>query len=268
MGTRFWKEFRFAGRRVETRFLWKASPREWVAAAYFWNREGTDAILAPEDGMISEAEITSGRNHNIPARADCAACHGPTRAPLGFNPLQLSDERDPNAIHGEPLLPGMVTLNTLLDEGLLTGADDSPHRVSPRIPARDPRTRAVLGYLATNCGTCHNAGSAISARLPSLAYGDVMADPDAVEKQMVGQPSRWQAPGRSERETLLVNPASPAASAILLRMRSRKPSSQMPPLGTALRDQEAIDAIERWIADLASGVIRTAPAPASLFRPE
>jgi hypothetical protein len=31
-------------------------------------------------------------------------------------------------------------------------------------------------------------------------------------------------------------------------MRSRRPSSQMPPLATKLRDEKAIAAIERWIA--------------------
>ena len=35
---------------------------------------------------------------------------------------------------------------------------------------------------------------------------------------------------------------------MLVRMRSRRPSSQMPPLGTVVRDEEAIDAITKWIA--------------------
>ena len=40
-------------------------------------------------------------------------------------------------------------------------------------------------------------------------------------------------------------------------MRSRRPSSQMPPLGTVVRDQAATDAIARWIeADLAARVAR------------
>jgi mono/diheme cytochrome c family protein len=31
-------------------------------------------------------------------------------------------------------------------------------------------------------------------------------------------------------------------------MRSRRQSSQMPPFGTVVRDEEALDAIARWIA--------------------
>jgi mono/diheme cytochrome c family protein len=258
VGTRFWKEFSFDGRRVETRLLWKSSPRDWVAASYAWNDAGSDAVLVAEDGMITSAGIAEGRQHSIPSRADCATCHGPSRAPLGFNPLQLSDDRDPRAIHGEPRVNGMVTLSTLLDEGRLSGADDALRHAPPRIAARDPQTRAVVGYLSTNCGACHNGDGAIPARLPSLAYADVMADADRVMQSMLGLHSRWQAPGRPEGTTVLLDPDDPRGSAILLRMRSRRPSSQMPPLGTTLQDREAIDAIGRWI----DAVRVEQPAPA------
>ena len=245
VGTRLWKEFGFAGRPVETRFLWKASDAGWLAGSYVWNKEGTDAVLAETGGVAGAVEIAPGRQHNIPSRTDCAACHGEERRPLGFNPLQLSDDRDPNAIHGEPLTPDMVTLRTLFDEGLLIGADPALRQTPPRIAADDPQTRAVLGYLSGNCGACHNGDGQISAQLPSFAYPDVV-DGAAVVRQMIGQPSRWQAKGKSEG-TMLIDPASPDASAVLLRMSSRRPSSQMPPLGTVLPDRQAIETIRKWI---------------------
>ena len=106
VGTRFWKEFSFNGRKVETRFLWRASPDRWIFASYAWNAEGTDAVLAPDDGLAGVADLGAGKHHDIPGVSECQACHGTTRpGPLGFNPLQLSTERDPNAIHGEPLAP-------------------------------------------------------------------------------------------------------------------------------------------------------------------
>ena len=221
VGTRLWKEFSFAGRPVETRFLWKASDAGWLAGSYVWNKEGTDAVLAESDGVAGAMQIAPGRQHNIPSRSDCAACHGEARRPLGFNPLQLSDDRDPNAIHGEPLTPDMVTLQTLFDEGLITGADPALRQTPPRIAADDPQTRAVLGYLSGNCGACHNGDGQISAQLPSFAYPDVV-DGRAIVRQMIGQPSRWQAPGKAEG-TLLIDPASPESSAVLLRMSSRRP---------------------------------------------
>ena len=247
VGTRLWKEFSFAGRPVETRFLWKASEAGWLAGSYVWNKEGTDAVLADSDGVAGAAQIAPGKQHNIPSRSDCAACHGESRRPLGFNPLQLSDDRDPNAIHGEPLVADMLTLKTLFDEDLLAGADPALRRTPPRIAAGDPLTRAVLGYMAGNCGACHNGDGQIAAQLPSFAYPDVL-DGDAVVRQMIGLPSRWQAKGRAEG-TLLIDPMSPESSAVLLRMSSRRPSSQMPPLGTVMQDREAIEKIRRWIGN-------------------
>jgi hypothetical protein len=41
----------------------------------------------------------------------------------GIETRRTGDIRDPNAIHGEPLTPEMLTLKTLFDEGPLTGAD-------------------------------------------------------------------------------------------------------------------------------------------------
>jgi hypothetical protein len=35
---------------------------------------------------------------------------------------------------------------------------------------------------------------------------------------------------------------------MLARMRSRRPASQMPPLGTVIVDQEAADVMLQWIA--------------------
>ena len=251
VGTRFWKEFSFAGRRVETRFLWKASTAGWVAGSYVWNEDNTGAVLAPDDGIPGFVEIAGGRRHSIPSRGDCAACHGAARAPLGFQALQLSDDRDPNAIHGEELTRDMVTLRTLIDEQRLSADAAARLRTPPRIAASHPQTRALLGYLSANCGTCHNRGGEIAALVPSLTYEDVVDDGDAVARHLVRGRTRWQAPGKFEGSTVLVDPDAPDSSAILLRMRSRRPSSQMPPLGTVMPDHEAIDGIARWIRETA-----------------
>ena len=120
VGTKFWKEFSLNGRKVETRMLWKASAAGWVPAVYAWNEAGTEATLAPDDGVPAVIELSPGKRHSIPSRTECLACHGAKRpVPLGFNALQLSDDRDPNAIHGEPLSSGMTTLKTLAAAGLM-----------------------------------------------------------------------------------------------------------------------------------------------------
>ena len=252
VGTRFWKEFTFNGRKVETRFIWRASAGRWIFATYVWTEGQDDAVLAPDEGVPGAVEIAQGRRHDIPGSNDCRACHGSTRpGPLGFNALQLSTDRDPNAIHGELLAPGMITLATLVAEGRLAPARSDLLTSPPRIHAGSPRTRAVLGYFAANCGPCHNRSGATTFSGPSLKHSD-LADGDAVAGGLLGYATSWQVPGQPEGASRMLNATAPDASAMLVRMRSRRPSSQMPPLGTALRDDAAIEVITKWLAtDLA-----------------
>lgn len=249
VGTKLWKEFAFGGRKAETRFIWRATPGQWVFASYVWNAEGTSAVKAPDDGVPGAAELAPGKFHNIPSVTQCRACHVSDRTQvLGFNALQLSTERDPNAIHGEPLLPGMTTLKTLTDEGLLQPA--RPELVSnpPRIAARTADERAVLGYLAGNCGACHNRRSDLAPLGLFWKHGEVATSGADTVRSMLGHATKWQVPGVPEGESLLVDPEHPDDSALLRRMKSRFPASQMPPLGTVVRDREALEAVARWIA--------------------
>ena len=288
-GTRFWKEFRFGGRKVETRFLRKNGDGSWTFASYAWNETQTDAILAPADGLPNVAEIAPGKFHSIPAVTDCRACHdsdGPASGDasvvhsspsvvsgfsrtqiLGFSALQLSTDRDPGAPHAEPLADGMVTLSTLQDEGLFEPARPEFIAAPPRIQAPDARTRSVLGYLSTNCGSCHNDDSSIAnlgltlkGKASSVGAGAVVGAGGLRQgfgaqgfSRLVGQPtSKWQIPHAPEGASQYVTPGAPDLSAILVRMKSRRPSTQMPPLGTVLHDKEAIALVTEWIDSLAA----------------
>ena len=164
VGTRFWKEFSFDGRKVETRFLWRVSKDQWVFASYAWNEAQTEASLAPETGIPNVAEVAPGKRHSIPSVTECRSCHDSARTEiLGFNALQLSDDRDPNALHAEPLTPEMITLRTLAEENLITPKRTELVTRPPRIAAASPQARAALGYLSTNCGSCHNRESSIAS---------------------------------------------------------------------------------------------------------
>jgi hypothetical protein len=55
---------------------------------------------------------------------------------------------------------------------------------------------------------------------------------------------RW--PGSSE-PLPIVSPGRAEASVLALRMASRDPRLQMPPLGTVVPDQDALALVERWI---------------------
>ena len=256
VGTKFWKEFSFDGRKVETRLLWRVSADRWVFATYVWNDAQTDATLAPESGVPGVAQVAPGKRHSIPSIADCRACHDSARTEiLCFDALNISDDRDPNAPHAEPLTREMITLKTLMDESLIYPKRPELIDTPPRIAASTPEARAALGYLSTNCGSCHNRESSIVSLGLILKHtvtergGDTV--PPATEctaalTTTVGKRGHWVVP-EAQEESRLINPGHPETSALVRRVKSRRPSSQMPPLGTVVVDKRAVDLLTSWV---------------------
>lgn len=254
VGTKFWKEFSFQGRKVETRFIWHPAPSTWIYASYAWREDQSEADLVPACGKPGAAELAPGKWHEIPSVADCRACHVNGGPPiLGFNALQLSTDRDPNAPHAEPLRPGMATVATLDAAGLLAPARPDLVAAPPRIPADKPITRAALGYFTSNCGTCHRTtatGTALGT--VDLAFNHRAAAASAADEPgwatTVDRVGKYTLPGQVG-ESRRVVPGDPERSALLYRMASRRPVSQMPPLGTVLADEAALALMRKWIAE-------------------
>lgn len=110
VGTKLWKEFSKDGVKVETRLLSRVSASKWEAMAYVWN--GADAVATPNG-----APNAVGTTHDVPAAADCEACHGGRKSHvLGYSAVQL----------------GEVTFGGTAEE------------------------HAAFGYLHANCSHCHN----------------------------------------------------------------------------------------------------------------
>ncbi len=244
IGTRLWKEFAFGGHPVETRYM-ERTASGWRYATYVWSEDGAHATLAPSRGTKTSAEIAPGKHHDVPSESDCRVCHGNGTAPvLGFSALQLSGDRDPNALHHEPLAQGELDLPALVREGLLRGHRGS---TSPRIAARTPTERAALGYLHANCGGCHRQDGALASLNMVLAsssepHGELAHE--AVFTTTLDQASRVT-PTR-----MRIAPGAPDRSVVVERMRSRTPATQMPPLGTQLVDDEAVRLVSAWIEQL------------------
>jgi cytochrome c553 len=258
VGTKFWKEFSFKGRKVETRFLWQTAKGRWVFASYAWNEAQTEAVRASESGIAGIEEIADGKRHSIPSVSECRACHDSSRTEtLGFNALQLSDDRDPNAIHGEPLSPEMLTLKTLVDENLIAPRRADLVATPPRIAADSPVTRTALGYLSTNCGSCHNRASSIASLGLDLRQnppGTGNREPGTVaapECSAVGKRGHWVVP-EAQDASRIINPGHPESSAMIRRITSRRPISMMPPIGTVVVDREAVDLLTSWVRDNAA----------------
>jgi hypothetical protein len=247
VGTQLWKEFSF-GRRVETRYAERAGDGSWRLATYVWNEGGTDAELAP-NGARDVAELPgSSLRHDVPSEQDCAACHGGRSSPvLGLGALQLSTERDPRAPHAELPAEGSVDARSLLARGLLRGF--APSLVNSRILAPSPEARAAAGYLYGNCSHCHNQEGPL--RELGLSFDQSVQAAGSYERMastVVGQASRFRVPG--EAEPLRVVPGQAQRSALHLRVSSRFPAWQMPPLGTELPDEAAVELLARWIESL------------------
>jgi hypothetical protein len=250
IGTRFWKEFAFGGQRVETRYLERQADGQWLYAAYAWSPDGREAVLVSQKGRRSAYQLAAGRSHMIPGVNDCKACHEGGRSEiLGFSTLQLSRDRDPDALHAEPRSLPDVDVNYLIEKGLLVGLPQALVKTPPRIEAASAAERAALGYMHGNCGHCHNDQG--SLKNLGLFLRHVSADrTQPAATTTIGHPIRKPAPGQSPDAVLRVEPRNPETSALLQRMASRYPALQMPPLGSELVDQDAVALLYRWISEL------------------
>jgi hypothetical protein len=247
-GTRLWKEFSH-GRALETRYLERGADGAWRFGSYVWNAAGTEAVLAPADGMRVAAARAPGGRYPIPAENDCRACHESGPSPvLGFGALQLSPDRDPLAPHAEHAADAL-DLRELVARGLLVNLPPELLVDPPRVAAANPVERAALGYLHGNCGNCHNQEGPLAVLEMTLAQRlSAPRLPGPVLRSVVGVDSDFRA------GTPRIAPGHAADSLLVQRMNSRDPLQQMPPLGTGLADDEAVALLARWIAGLSTPV--------------
>lgn len=244
VGTKFWKEFSREGKRVETRYLVKVNETDWEFAAYEWNAEETEAVLVTDEGKKLA-------NHEIPSRKDCLSCHNRGGdAVLGFDYLQLSNERDPMAPHARPLENGDVTLRELIETNRLTYGPPALLESPPQIYSNAASSRAAIGYLHANCGNCHNptgtAGHAfLNFRYPFGTKDEISAP---AFKTAVGQLSaKVKIPGLET--TFRIEAGFPEKSAVVYSMR-RLGELPMPGIGVKHVDEEALQLIETWIREM------------------
>jgi hypothetical protein len=226
----------------------------WQFGVYVWNEEGTDAVLAPADG-IRDLPVPGapGGRYAVPSVYDCQACHEGPRVPvLGFSALQLSADRDPLAPHADSI--AATDLVALARRGVLRNLPQSLLHTPPRITAATPVERAALGYLHGNCGHCHGApGSADIAVPVGLRLAQAITQQDggaALLRSLLNAPSRFRFTGATNQASTIIQPGKSGDSVLPLRMGSRDPRTQMPPLGTALPDLEALALLRRWIDEL------------------
>jgi hypothetical protein len=256
VGTRLWKEFAH-GDQLETRYLVRGSDGAWRFGSYVWTADGKDAVLAPVKGMRDlPAPNAPGARYTIPSEDDCRACHEGAPVPvLGFSALQLSPDRDPLAPHAERMSNG-ADLRSLAVRGLLRNLPVKLLASPPRIAASNPAERAALGYLHGNCGNCHNSEGPLAVLEMNLAQRVDAPEQETthanqVLDSVIGVQSGFR-PAGAPANAPRIAPGHFDSSVIALRMKSRDPLQQMPPLGTSAVDAEAVALLARWIESLST----------------
>jgi uncharacterized repeat protein (TIGR03806 family) len=231
-------------RRLETRILTRQQG-EWAGYSYRWNVEQTDATLVPAEGgeidwaTPATSEATGGlTNWRIPSRADCMSCHSrAVNFVLGITELQLNCEHDYAGRRDNQIRSWQ---HVGLVKSLPPKLEELEKLVDPHDSVQDLELR-VKSYLHTNCSGCHvNAGGGNSRMQLDFVT--------PLEKMLIvehfPQHDTFQIP-----QPMIVAPAVPERSVMLARL-SRRGRGQMPPLGSAHIDEQAVALMRRWIESL------------------
>lgn len=234
-GTRMWKRFERDGVYVETRMLFKtgAEPWDWDMAVYAPLEDQSDSVK-----LAFSVIDAGGTEHDIPAPSDCVECHGrgETRRPLGLTAVQLPWTH-----------PTELSISTMNDRGMLK----VPMREAIRIPG-DAITRAALGHLDANCGSCHrdnstSVDSEVPLRLDLTTTTLVNVASTNLFRTAVRQEPYLDGMGTE----VYVEPGKPEMSFLYRRLATRDAGIwQMPPLATEIVDVEGAALVKVWIESL------------------
>lgn len=229
------KTFLLQGAPVETRFLvWNGE--EVRGATYRWDAAQGDAFLL----SAAVTERIGGQPWYFPSRSDCRTCH--TRAAgglLGLSVAQLNRRHDVFGT-GE-----VQQLDALTQIGYLEGV--GPAAEQPRFPEPGEEGAEVAlrarAYLHSNCASCHMPGGLSNATI-DLRFGTALQQTGAC-----GVKAQHGDLGVAGAQILA--PGKPEQSTLYLRMRSTDPMTRMPPLASAMVDEQGAGLVRAWIEGLA-----------------
>ncbi len=250
VGTKFWKEFKLSGRRVETRFFWKRGLNDWVRTTYRWADDELTAVSFG-DGQPN----VGGTTYAIPPLASCDACHsGRIDKILGFDAVSLSS---PASKFGAtaPAINALLALitNPPPANNLMQVPDDVAAS-----PPGSSRGGLALGWLHANCGTaCHNnspssfAGvTGLFMRLEVGAAGLGAYTETSTYKTSVCVGARFsQDPPVGMVGWTRIRPKEPFERSLIPYRDSRRndPFIQMPPIASQLPDLVGSKWVQDWV---------------------
>ncbi|WP_372785925.1 SO2930 family diheme c-type cytochrome [Phenylobacterium sp.] len=230
-------------RMLETRLLIHRRSG-WVALAYVWNAEQTEARLK-RAGTRLDVNFTDvqGRlrrvDYHVPNANQCKECHSLSGriAPIGVKARNLNGDFTYAEGPENQLAHWTRT-------GMLTGAPapDKAPRTARWDDASEPLEARARAYLDGNCGHCHNPRGMAS-------NSGLFLDLEEARPAHLGIGKRPVAAGKGsgDLETDLV-PGRPDASIVAYRMASTDPGVMMPELGRSLVHDEGLALVRDYIA--------------------
>ena len=229
-------------KRIETRVLVKNNSVSGIyGVTYRWGSSMENATLVPDEGATETFEIREGATTRLqtwryPSRSECLACHTPAGGhALGFNTAQLNREvRYPLSRTNQVI--------ALRNAGYTDGPQDNLHTLARLVAIEDAqwsREYRVRSYLAVNCANCHNPEGVERARW------DGRITTSLPNMKMIRGELLDSFGSASNR---VVVPGDPSKSVLLTRMKTLG-EGHMPPLGSTVVHQEAVQLIEGWIRD-------------------
>jgi uncharacterized repeat protein (TIGR03806 family) len=245
-GTVLVKTFAVGGARVETRVLMHHA-EGWHGVSYHWNEAGTDAELAPAEGMSIAAVGPSAQPWTIPGRGECFSCHNAaTHVALGLEVAQLQrDFVDPRTGEGGNQLDRLIARGLLDADHPLLAAPAGRPKLADYHDAEQPIAARARAYLHANCSSCHAGTEGIcSGDLRWTAEGAQMGVCD-VAPTLPGASLGWP------EDTRLLAPGDPERSAIVHLMRASAGAPLlMPPIGRSAVDAGGVALVSDWIRQL------------------
>jgi uncharacterized repeat protein (TIGR03806 family) len=246
-GTVFLKNFGFDGKLVETRLLVAQSNGTWQGYSYQWNEAQTAATLVDTNGASTSFNTGSRTvDWTYPGQRDCTECH--TRS-AGWT---LGPETDQmNRVPVDTSLGSGNQIDKFAAAGLFDKGPDKPYQtglVTPYQgqlggpPASATVTDRARSYLHANCAFCHRPDGEFSS--VDLRYNTPL--------ERAGLCNVMPAKGtQGVQNATNLTPGHPELSTLWLRMQTLG-KGRMPPLASAVVDQDALDLVSDWIKGIQS----------------
>jgi glucose/arabinose dehydrogenase len=224
--------------RVETRALVKTAAGVY-GVTYRWGNSTSNADLVPEEGLDEPFAINSGgiirtQIWHYPSRSECLACHTPVAGyVLGFNTPQMNCDFSYPSVRTNQLA-------ALSEANYFDAPITNVHPLRSLAKLQDEtssREYRVRSYLFANCAQCHQPNGPAYANWDARITTPI--DAARIIDGLLINPE-------GDPDNRFVKPGSLAHSIALKRM-STLDKDRMPPLGTRVVDQEAVDLISDWI---------------------